>query len=167
MLDFATQERAGSHGGIPPKPFELTAFSIQRTTEKKVASNFTRKLSGTGGSIRPRAPQSPQHNDGVLSLQSPPKKDGQDKAQKFPAFMARPNPPNTDFRRFYERGDLPVSVDHGGVKNRVCWKVDLEKLDFHHYLPIFFDGLREVEVPFSVLAEQVRHAGMHCIYPSF
>lgn len=72
----------------------------------------------------------------------------------FSAFVPRQNPPNTEFRRFYERGDLPVQVDHGGVSNRIQWKVDIEKLDFHHYLPIFFDGLREVEVPFNFLAEQ-------------
>ena len=65
-----------------------------------------------------------------------------------------PNPPNTEFRRFYERGDLPVQVDHGGVSNRIQWKVDIEKLDFHHYLPIFFDGLREIEDPYAFLAEQ-------------
>ena len=72
----------------------------------------------------------------------------------FQAFAERPNPPNTEFRRFYERGDLPVQVDHGGVSNRVAWKVDVQKLDFHHYLPIFFDGLREVEQPYAFLAEQ-------------
>lgn len=28
------------------------------------------------------------------------------------------------------------------------------QLDFHHYLPIFFDGLRELEMPYAFLAEQ-------------
>ena len=57
--------------------------------------------------------------------------------------------------RFYERGDLPIQIDHGGVRNMVAWKVDITKLDFHHYLPIFFDGLREVEEPYAFLSEQV------------
>ena len=35
----------------------------------------------------------------------------------------RQNPPNTAFRRFYERGDLPVAVEHRGMKNVICWKV--------------------------------------------
>jgi hypothetical protein len=70
------------------------------------------------------------------------------------AYMERANPPNTQLRRFYERGDLPVQVDHGGVHNRIAWKVDIQKLDFHHYLPIFFDGLREMEMPYAFLAEQ-------------
>ncbi|KAH8056835.1 hypothetical protein JL722_7049 [Aureococcus anophagefferens] len=47
-----------------------------------------------------------------------------------------------------------LKIDHGGVTNRIAWKVDIQKLDFHHYLPIFFDGLREVEQPYAFLAEQ-------------
>lgn len=78
----------------------------------------------------------------------------QHKKLDFSAFAQRPNPPNTEFRRFYERGDLPVQIDHGGVHNRIAWKVAVEKLDFHHYLPIFFDGLREVEEPYAFLSEQ-------------
>jgi len=70
------------------------------------------------------------------------------------AFKERANPPNTEFRRFYERGDLPIQVEHRGVHNRIGWKVDIEKLDYHHYLPIFFDGLREKEEPYRFLAVQ-------------
>lgn len=33
-------------------------------------------------------------------------------------------------------------------------QVDIEKLDYHHYLPIFFDGLREREDPYRFLAVQ-------------
>ena len=32
--------------------------------------------------------------------------------------------------------------------------MEIPKLDFHHYLPIFFDGLRETEQPYTFLAEQ-------------
>lgn len=32
--------------------------------------------------------------------------------------------------------------------------MDIEKLDYHHYLPIFFDGLREKEEPYRFLAVQ-------------
>merc|ERR1711998_492085 len=73
------------------------------------------------------------------------------------AFRERANPPNTEFRRFYERGDLPIQVEHRGVHNRIGWKVDIEKLDYHHYLPIFFDGLREKEEPYRFLAVQGVH----------
>jgi hypothetical protein len=72
-------------------------------------------------------------------------------------------------RRFYERGDLPIQIDHGGVANRLAWKVEIQKLDFHHYLPIFFDGLREVEEPFAFVAEQavldMLEAGSHKVLP--
>jgi len=60
----------------------------------------------------------------------------------------------TEFRRFYDRGDLPVQIFHGAVGGKIAWKVDIEKLDYHHYLPIFFDGLREKEDPYRFLAVQ-------------
>jgi len=61
--------------------------------------------------------------------------------------------PKSQFRTFYERGDLPVSIFHG-AQAKIAWKVDVEKLDYHHYLPIFFDGLREKEDPYRFLAVQ-------------
>ncbi|KAL0482012.1 parkin coregulated protein [Acrasis kona] len=67
------------------------------------------------------------------------------------AFERRSIPP-TQFRRFYDRGDLPISIEHKGTGNEIHWKVDPEKLDYHHYLPIFFDGLREKEEPYRFLA---------------
>lgn len=60
----------------------------------------------------------------------------------------------TEFRRFYDRGDLPIQIYHGAVGGKIAWKVDVEKLDYHHYLPIFFDGLREKEDPYRFLAVQ-------------
>jgi len=79
------------------------------------------------------------------------------------------NSANTELRRFYSRGDLPIQIDHGGVANRLAWKVEIQKLDFHHYLPIFFDGLRETEMPYSFVAEQgvldMLEAGAHKVLP--
>merc|ERR1719436_677024 len=60
----------------------------------------------------------------------------------------------TEFRRFYDRGDLPIQIFHGAVGGKIAWKVEIEKLDYHHYLPIFFDGLREREDPYRFLAVQ-------------
>lgn len=50
------------------------------------------------------------------------------------------------------------------------WKIDIDKLDFHHFLPIFFSGLRETEHPYSVLAyvgtqEMLKHGGGDKILP--
>eukprot|EP00929_Paragymnodinium_shiwhaense_P078515 TRINITY_DN40715_c0_g1_i1.p1 TRINITY_DN40715_c0_g1~~TRINITY_DN40715_c0_g1_i1.p1 ORF type:complete len:331 (+),score=57.45 TRINITY_DN40715_c0_g1_i1:83-994(+) len=61
--------------------------------------------------------------------------------------------PHSQFRNYYERSDLPVSIFHGGG-GKIAWKVDIQKLDYHHYLPIFFDGLREKEDPYRFLAVQ-------------
>ena len=36
--------------------------------------------------------------------------------------------------------------------NNVTWSVSIQNLDFHHYLPIFFDGIREQEEPYRTLA---------------
>jgi Parkin co-regulated protein len=58
---------------------------------------------------------------------------------KAGAFKVKPAPPS-EFRRFYERGDLPIAVEHRAGSNKIQWKVEIEKLDYHHYLPIFFDG---------------------------
>mmetsp|Transcript_63124 Transcript_63124/g.112114 ORF Transcript_63124/g.112114 Transcript_63124/m.112114 type:complete len:337 (-) Transcript_63124:144-1154(-) len=72
------------------------------------------------------------------------------------AFERRPIKAS-EFRRFYDRGDLPVQVHHTATQNKISWKVDIEKLDYHHYLPIFFDGLREKEDPYRFLAVEGVH----------
>ncbi|CAJ1333613.1 unnamed protein product [Effrenium voratum] len=54
--------------------------------------------------------------------------------------------PATQFRRFYERSDLPISVHHGNSPS-IDWKVEPERLDYIYLLPIFFDGLIEKEAP--------------------
>jgi len=74
---------------------------------------------------------------------------------KAGAYLRRNIAPS-EFRRFYDRGDLPIQVHHA-ASNRIAWKVDIEKLDYHHYLPIFFDGLREKEDPYRFLAVEGAH----------
>lgn len=59
----------------------------------------------------------------------------------------------SEFRRFYDRGDLPIAIEHGG-HNRIYWKVDVAQLDYHHYLPIFFEGIREKSDPYRFLSIQ-------------
>jgi hypothetical protein len=62
----------------------------------------------------------------------------------------------SEFRRFYDRGDLPIIVEHSGSGCKLRWTkdVDLTQLDYHHYLPIFFEGLREKQDPYRFLAVQ-------------
>jgi len=70
------------------------------------------------------------------------------------AFKVRDCKRPTEFRRFYDRGDIPIQVAFEGAKRKVQWKVDFHKLDYHHYLPIFFDGVREQAEPYKFLARQ-------------
>jgi len=72
-------------------------------------------------------------------------------AQKAGAFNQRAIAPS-EFRRFYDRGDLPIKVEHEGSMTKIGWKITPEQLDYHHYLPIFFDGLREKIDPYRFLA---------------
>ena len=136
------QERPGGHDLLPTKKIDPSAFSQAKQMTRVTTDEFLRKGTGTGGTlVTPKK--------GAAAPAGPTKK-----IVDYQAFAERPNPPNTEFRRFYERGDLPVQIDHGGVHNRIAWKVDIQKLGFHHYLPIFFDGLRECEEPYTFLAEQ-------------
>ncbi|XP_073340404.1 parkin coregulated gene protein [Pagrus major] len=67
-------------------------------------------------------------------------------------FQERPVKPTT-FRKFYDRGDLPIYLVHG-TRPTITWKVDIETLDYNHYLPLFFDGLSETAHPYAFLARQ-------------
>lgn len=153
--------RPGGHDNLPVRDVNPSAFSYSKRTTRPEPTSFVRKHTGNGGMLgQTGAPLSPSNRDRETR---PPK------SQQFGAYCPRPNPPNTELRRFYERGDLPVQIDHGGVVNRLAWKVQIQKLDFHHYLPIFFDGLREQELPYSFIAEQgvldMLEAGAHKVLP--
>merc|ERR1712039_283739 len=80
-------------------------------------------------------------------------KDGAKGPATAGAYTRRPIT-KTEFRRFYDRGDLPIQIFHGAVGGKIAWKVDIDKLDYHHYLPIFFDGIREKEEPYRFLSVQ-------------
>ena len=60
---------------------------------------------------------------------------------------------SSEFRRFYDRGDLPIQIEHGSP-NKIQWKIEVKQLDYHHYLPIFMEGIREKQDPYRFLACQ-------------
>nr|AGM32422.1 parkin co-regulated protein-like protein [Coptotermes formosanus] len=65
----------------------------------------------------------------------------------------KPSKEYTQFKRFYDRGDLPITRNFGNQKDsNIHWKVSPDLLDYHHYLPLFFDGLRETEEPYWFFA---------------
>ncbi|VDP81536.1 unnamed protein product [Echinostoma caproni] len=70
------------------------------------------------------------------------------------AFMEKPLKHATQFRIFYNRGDFPLALEHDSKGNKIAWKVEIEKLDYHYYLPLFFEGLAETEHPFEFFARQ-------------
>ena len=126
--------RPGGHAMLdeskPLPAWDSCTLRHRFKSAKKTPANYTKK--GDGDLIK----------TGMLKQYTPPPA-----PLSAGAFRKRPNPPNTQFRKFYERNDLPVAVEHKGMKNVIHWKVDVEKLDFHHYLPIFFDGIRERRTP--------------------
>lgn len=82
-----------------------------------------------------------------VKVQSPPK------AGAFAEQTGRP----TEFRKFYERGDFPIALEHDTKGNKIAWKVEIDKLEYHHYLPMFFDGLKETTHPYEFFARQGVH----------
>ncbi|XP_018575759.1 parkin coregulated gene protein homolog [Anoplophora glabripennis] len=64
-------------------------------------------------------------------------------------------PKQKKFRQNYLRGNLPISMEAKGGK--VSWKAEISKLDFHYYLPMFFEGLCETENPYKLFAQQGIH----------
>lgn len=83
------------------------------------------------------------------------------------AFLPKQITPS-NFRLHYDRGDLPILVQHSGGYN-IVWKglendenpkdskklkAFFENFDFQLYLPIFVDGIRETTDPYRFLAIQ-------------
>lgn len=81
------------------------------------------------------------------------KKAATDKPPKAGAVNPR-NITVSDFRLHYDRGDLPILVQHErGTK--IKWQDEtFEKFDFQLHLPVFVDGIREKVDPYRFLAIQ-------------
>lgn len=109
-----------------PKPTRKPSPS---TLSKSPAKSST--LSSSSSPLKSTSPIAARKKEAVKPAAPSPPKAG--------AFKVTPAPPS-EFRRFYERGDLPIAVEHRAGANKIQWKVEIEKLDYHHYLPIFFDG---------------------------
>lgn len=116
-----------------PEPLEIHATSVAIT-----GNNILKKGSGLGGQTF-----SKNKKRDIIKPTKP--KAGAVKKRKIPL---------SEFRKYYDRGDLPIFIDHMGSGNRIDWKVDIATLDLHHYLPVFFDGIRETCDPYRFLAIQ-------------
>ncbi|KAM3594411.1 uncharacterized protein V6R79_007463 [Siganus canaliculatus] len=71
-------------------------------------------------------------------------------------FKKQPSKPS-NFRKRYERGDLPVTVDHSSGGSRISWLVNIQEMDYQFYLPLFFEGLTETTHPYELFARQGVH----------
>lgn len=132
--------KAGEHPRSDIAINDIAAFSFARPTSKRGPKEFLKR--GEGCVTRPISRGRPSTS---ITLLGPP---------SAGSHRLRLNPPNTDFRKFYERGDLPIAINHCGVRSKIHWKIEISKLDINHYLPIFFDGLREKIDPYKFFAKQ-------------
>lgn len=70
---------------------------------------------------------------------------------------------------YYDRGDLPIKMEYLSGGEKIAWTVDIDKLDFSLYLPLFFDGLSETKHPYKTYARQgvqdLLSSGGDKIYP--
>lgn len=55
---------------------------------------------------------------------------------------------------YYDRGDIPIKMEYLTGGNKISWTVDLDKIDYNVYLPLFFDGLSETKHPYKTYARQ-------------
>ena len=161
--------------------------SAARSTKIKIPSKTRRPISAThrgnnmmDGSLTARSKNTGMFPGGSAKLSSSrarpikARRDRQDFSDgqiggppKTHARRPRKGKP-TQFQRFYVRGDIPVTISHG-AKRKLAWKVDINKLDYHHYLPLFFEGLREIEEPYKFIAFQgcveLLHRGGNKVLP--
>ncbi|KAI8927748.1 parkin co-regulated protein-domain-containing protein [Entophlyctis helioformis] len=146
-LDHDAGGASDAHGK-PSRSAPRDIPGAQSPDASKRAGN--RKIAGAGGYFAPPG--------------SSPPKAGAFLPRKTAVQPSKPQDPfsekhkeKTSFRKLYDRGDFPISVNHDAKGNKINWKVDIEKLDYHHYLPLFFSGLCETEEPFAFLARQGIH----------
>jgi len=125
---------------INKQPLVVEPMPITNTAEQSIAATGTAILKRGGGI------------GGKVTSLNKPKDKAVIVAPKAGARNKRLITPS-EFRRFYDRGDLPIAIQHGQT-NTIFWKVDIMQLDYHHYLPIFFEGIREKTDPYRFFSVQ-------------
>jgi hypothetical protein len=126
---------------IPKKDRDFTLVNIE---SHQVANS----LSGTRFG-KPGGSKGFSKTEAFTSLVKP----ATDKPPKAGALNPR-RIPVSDFRLHYDRGDLPILVEHDRGTH-IKWKEkNFEKFNYQLYLPIFIDGIREKTDPYRFLAIQ-------------
>ena len=102
--DFLSQPRPGDIKVKAKHDDDNTsAFARNAKTIKPDPKQFLTKGLGTGGHATSELKQT--NTDSVSPVKNT-------LIPKAGAFQKRCNPPNTAFRKFYERGDLPIQIQH-------------------------------------------------------
>ena len=91
--------------------------------------NISSKFTGTGGNTSSLAPKKP-----TVAPKKP--VSGIFEAERFLE--------QTLFKKYYDRGDLPIAINFLVAMRKLTSKLEPELLDYHLYLPILYEGLREV-----------------------
>lgn len=70
---------------------------------------------------------------------------------------------------YYDRGDIPIKMEYLTGGSKISWTIELDKIDYSLYLPLFFDGLCETKHPYKTYARQgcydlINHGGEK-VYP--
>ncbi|RNE94949.1 uncharacterized protein Tco025E_10273 [Trypanosoma conorhini] len=134
-----TEKRVGGVGGSGGE-----AAGVESASARPILVGHT----GTGGmnfsTFKGNGATTRSQGDGRFGDPKGPGKAGALQKQKIPP---------TEFRSHYQRGDLPLSIQQAATRS-LLWRVNVATLDYHYFLPIFFDGLRELEEPFRFVATQ-------------
>ena len=123
---------SGNRFGGLSRPKSAATF---RNTKSRPHPTISKGFGGSSTSLAPRSakPMLRPSSSGIFKSQP------------------RSRVPPTTFHMYYQRGDLPIAVNFYGATRKLVWKVKVDVLDYHHYLPIFFDGLRETREPHKFL----------------
>merc|ERR550532_1353276 len=95
-----------------PRGSSATPRGSASTPSSPSVQPIRRKHTGTGG----------------CSVTITPRKEREQSAPPKAGAKAKRGITASEFRRAYDRGDLPLQIIHSGTANRISWKVDVEKL---------------------------------------
>ncbi|TMW49391.1 hypothetical protein DOY81_005535, partial [Sarcophaga bullata] len=69
-------------------------------------------------------------------------------------YLSKKTHGSSSFRMYFNRGDLPIKMEYLCGGDKIGWTIDINKLDYSLYLPLFFDGLCDTEHPYKTYARQ-------------
>lgn len=146
-------EHAGAAHCAPSQP-DPTGCRAPGASPQASFASFLPSLTPVAPSFRPFSSSVPQ----VLRARGPPRAGGAQGAQErhpLEGAPARtdPLPPRLAPSAQHRRRLIPTPP-------LALPQVDIDKLDYHHYLPIFFDGIREREEPYRFLAREPPRAAL-------